>query len=582
MKLLPANLKPVLDEQRDLLTRLRALLASSDAADDTLDALDGVIDNLSALFLVVIVGEFNAGKSSVVNALFGEKVMEEGPIPTTARITLLKHGEERTERTVSDFLVERRYPSPILKHLELVDTPGTNSIIKQHQELTESFVPRADLVLFVTSYDRPLTDSEGQFLQFLREVWGKRLVFVLNKADLARSDDDLRQVINHIRSSAQELMHFEPEIFPVSAEQAYAAKHTADAKEKKRLWEASQFDALETFMLKTLAGPEQLKLKLAAPLDVAERQLAGLQTQLGARQQVLAQDEANLADLNRRLDETKALLQTDYQHHLDSIDKLLLEMERRGAQFLDDTIRVGKISMLKDRDQFKEEFARQVLRDADRRIEDQVTEAVDSLFKHALTLWNQVLSDFAAQVRKAGRRTGAMQGSMDYNRAAVFETMMKGARQKLETNDLREEARRILENSRNASEQFQATQIGAGIAGILGTVLLVATSFDVIGGAGLVTGGVLAIAGMTVLPRQRRKAIRELSEQVQGLRDELRQALVRQFDREIEAALTKIESTTQPYRSLVTEERDALDKATAEHRALTTQTAAVRTRVAKV
>ncbi|GAB5519754.1 MAG: dynamin family protein [Rhodothermales bacterium] len=581
MKLLPAHLKPVLDNQRDLLTRLRALLSASEASNETLEALDGVIEHLSALFLVVIVGEFNAGKSSVVNALFGEKVMEEGPIPTTARITVLRHGEERTERTVSDFLVERRYPSPMLKHLELVDTPGTNSIIKQHQELTEAFVPRADLVLFVTSYDRPLTDSESQFLHFLREVWGKRLVFVLNKADLARSADDLRQVINHIRSNAQELMHFEPEIFPVSAEQAYAAKHTADAKEKERLWEASRFDALETFMLKTLAGPAQLKLKLAAPLDVAERQLAALQTQFSARQQVLAQDEANLADLNRRLDETKALLQTDYQHHLDSIDKLLLEMERRGVQFLDDTIRVGKISMLKDRDQFKEEFARQVLRDADRRIEDQVTEAVDSLFKHALTLWNQVLSDFAEQVRKAGRSTGTMQSTMDYNRAAVFETMMKGARQKLETNDLREEARRILENSRNASEQFQAAQIGAGVFGILGTVLMISTGADVVGGAGLVTGGVLAVAGLTVLPRQRRKAIREFTDQVEGLRAELRQALVRQFDREIEAALTKIESTTQPYRSLVTAERDALAQATAEHRALTEQTASIRKQIAK-
>ena len=99
MKLLPAAVQPILDAQRALLGDLRALLAATDAAPDTLAALSDIILNLDALFLVVIVGEFNAGKSSVVNALFGEKVMKEGPIPTTDRITVLRYGETRTERS---------------------------------------------------------------------------------------------------------------------------------------------------------------------------------------------------------------------------------------------------------------------------------------------------------------------------------------------------------------------------------------------------------------------------------------------------------------------------------------------------
>lgn len=42
----------------------------------------------------------------------------------------------------------------------IVDTPGTNVILQRQQRLTEEFVPRADLLLFVISADRPLTQSE--------------------------------------------------------------------------------------------------------------------------------------------------------------------------------------------------------------------------------------------------------------------------------------------------------------------------------------------------------------------------------------------------------------------------------------
>ena len=79
--------------------------------------------HLETLFLVVIVGEFNAGKSSVLNAFFGAKLMEEGPIPTTAKVTIVRHGEEFMERQLSEFLVEKRIPSPYLLNLNLVDFP---------------------------------------------------------------------------------------------------------------------------------------------------------------------------------------------------------------------------------------------------------------------------------------------------------------------------------------------------------------------------------------------------------------------------------------------------------------------------
>ncbi len=111
----------------------------------------------------MIAGEFNSGKSSFINALLGERVLPEGVTPTTDRINVLRHGPEITEQLREAYLLERTHPAEVLREINIVDTPGTNAIIRRHEELTRDFVPRSDLVLFVTSADRPFTESERDF-----------------------------------------------------------------------------------------------------------------------------------------------------------------------------------------------------------------------------------------------------------------------------------------------------------------------------------------------------------------------------------------------------------------------------------
>lgn len=565
--LVDPKIDALLTDERAVLTRLRQVLDRTEAAPETVAQLGDVIAHLDELFLVVVVGEFNAGKSSVLNALFGEKIMEEGPIPTTAKITVLRYGEERMERQLSEYLVERRYPADLLKHLNLVDTPGTNSIIQQHQQITEDYIPRSDLVLFITSFDRPLTESERQFLDFIRGAWGKRLVFVLNKADLAKSEEQLNQVLEHIRSGCRELMGFEPRIFPVSADLAYAAKTADKETVREALWSQSRFAALEDFIVHTLAGPERLALKLTAPLDAGSRLSDALASRLKTRQQILEKDEQNLAELNSRLDAARTELKEGYIRYITEVDNLLLQMERRGVQFLDDTIRIGKLKLLRDRDAFKEEFARQVVRDTDRQIEDRVTEAVDWLLKHALSLWNRTLNEFAERVREAGQgRRIPAQGEFFYNRAEVFDAIMKEAGRKIEMYDLREEARRILENARDAAAMFLGTEAVAVGVGAIATVVVTATAVDVTGG--FIAAGVLAVVGLVFLPRQKRKAIAEFKERVDELREEMTNALTIQLDQEVNTSLAKVSETVEPYAAFVEEERATLADVTAEREAI--------------
>src|SRR5690554_1829282 len=200
--LVSPDVREVLESERNLLMVIHSLLGKLEADEETIEQIRQVAEHLEELFLVVVVGEFNSGKSSVLNALFGEKIMEEGPIPTTAKITIVRYGEEPVTRQLSEFVVEKRHPAELLKHLNLVDTPGTNSIVRRHQEITEDFIPRADLILFITSFDRPLSESERQFLSFIRESWGKRLIFILNKVDLADSTTrELEQVLDYLQKS---------------------------------------------------------------------------------------------------------------------------------------------------------------------------------------------------------------------------------------------------------------------------------------------------------------------------------------------------------------------------------------------
>src|SRR5688572_21904463 len=152
----------LLREERSLLMRLRISLARHDAADDQQQALDQSIAQLDELFLLVVVGEFNAGKSAFINALIGQTLMKEGVTPTTAVITVLEHGDIAEQTVRQGSLLVIKAPVDLLREIRIVDTPGTNAIIREHEAMTAEFIPRSDLVFFVTSADRPFTETRSE------------------------------------------------------------------------------------------------------------------------------------------------------------------------------------------------------------------------------------------------------------------------------------------------------------------------------------------------------------------------------------------------------------------------------------
>src|SRR5688572_1216928 len=113
--------------------RLRTALARIDAIAEQQAALDQSIAQLDELFLLVVVGEFNAGKSAFINALVGERILEEGVTPTTTRVGLLRYGATVKREPAGAGLDVLTAPVEVLRGMAIVDTPGTNAVAREHE-----------------------------------------------------------------------------------------------------------------------------------------------------------------------------------------------------------------------------------------------------------------------------------------------------------------------------------------------------------------------------------------------------------------------------------------------------------------
>ena len=328
-KILTPAQDELLKDERRILSRLRVALTRFDAAADQQQALDRSIEQLDELFLLVIVGEFNAGKSAFINALIGSPVAPEGVTPTTAQINVLQYGETAGRHVKEHALHVITAPADILRDIHIVDTPGTNAIIREHEAITAEFVPRSDLVLFVTSADRPFTETERAFLEQVRG-WGKKVVVVINKVDILETERDVDAVRTFVAENARALLGFSPEIFPVSARLAFRGKQ-GDG----QAWSASGFEALEHYIATTLDAPGRVQLKLLNPLGVgaslAERHAGFVKERLA----LLKGDFDTLEEVERQLTVYQQDLARDFELRMSDIDRILLQMEGRGHDYFE-------------------------------------------------------------------------------------------------------------------------------------------------------------------------------------------------------------------------------------------------------
>jgi small GTP-binding protein len=554
--------------ERQLVIQVRDALTRADAPRADLERLAQLVSEMDEMFLLVVAGEYNAGKSTFINALLGDEVFAMGDLPTTRVISILRHGEPGPPEPAGEHTRIYRYPLEVLRDLEIVDTPGTNSIERMEEEITRGFVPRADLVLFVTSLLQPLTASELDFLSHIRE-WGRKVIFVVNGVDRRNSDEQLARVREYLSKEVQSRLGGpEPTTYFISALRALrrkvAAKSPAgpsSAGDSTPPDPHDEFPALERYLVETLRETERVRLKLLSPLGVLRHVLDRNAAAIETRRSVVHEDANVLGAVRGQLEAYSAEMRTDAERYMLELRETLGHVEKRGRTWLERNIRVGNINLLRNRDAVENRFRNEVVADAPREIEDVVHRMVDWTVRRNLKLWTAVFAELDAHTARL-RASGALAAHGDtdfqYNREELFTRLRQPVERRLGDFSAEAEAREVVESMRDAvAHAFGVNVLALG----LGAVLVAAFTTAALDVTGVLTATLFAIAGWFIIPARRRQLIRDLEEKIAKLAADLSALLSAKFHEQLARYEQQLLEVIQPYERFLETERAKLERA---------------------
>ena len=560
----------IIQDIKSLLIREKQFLVSNRGEDKDLVLLDDQLFQLDDLFLVVIAGEFNSGKSAFINALLGDAVLDTGVTPTTADVTILRYGEQKqTSRTEKGQLVVE-LPNTLLEDLSIVDTPGTNAILREHEELTTDFIPRSDLVLFVTSVDRPFTESERKFLESIRD-WGKKIVIVINKIDIAENPQDLEKVRNFVSDNAQKLLGVVPKIFSISAREALKAKRETGAS-------PDAFKQVEEYIFRTLDTKNRFQLKLLNPLGISDK-LTQKYTEINTAQKTLIQDDIQLiSDIQQQINLFREDMVRSYNFRYADIDNAILEFEKRGLEFFDNTFRLNRVMDLLNKERIKNEFNKNVVMNLSKDIDEKVGNSIEWLVEEDLKQWQIVTQKINQRASRHQDRILSDPNSQQINleRQKIISNINRQAQRVVEEYDREVEAANIAEEAQMAVAASAAVEVGAIGLGTLITLLATTASADL---TGILLAGLTAALGFFILPTKKKQTKNAFSENIAGLRKKLSDALKNEFSHQIDVQIENIQTTIQPYTRFIRSEEESISKAAGTLKELSSQVESYRSRI---
>eukprot|EP00128_Syssomonas_multiformis_P014830 Colp12_sorted_trinity150504_noHs@32542 len=570
----PRFLKPLLSEsqekiiqrERSLLQQVIVLQTQLNAPQQEVDLLTKNLKHIEELFLLVIVGEFNSGKSSFINALLGAPVSATGPTPTTAKINIIKYGPHTDKKeviTVNDDDGEKINTVTVdvgwLQRVNVVDTPGTNAITREHERLTLQFVPRSDLIVFVTSADRAFTESERAFFSVL-QGWRKKVIVVINKVDTLEDSKQAETVSGWVGESILKLFNFRPPIFSVSAKAAFDLKTGKATKEglgPMAQIGAEGFSSLEGHIHGLLDSAELLHLKLSSPLGVLASALDNCGDQVAARMNILETDMNTLQSIDEQVELHHKDVQRELKYQCAKLENVVHEYLERGDRFLESRLTVRNILGLLNTEGLRAAYADEVVgtlvRDVDAHVNFIMSWIVDKNHRQ----WRSVRS-FINQQATHETKTHFIGQFEDFGeewdhdpRHRVIQEVRDQVTRMIDTYDHKAEARRLAEEVKDAVAKGVVVNLGALGLGALASALLVDFS-------GLVVTGTLAAAGLVILPSAKRRLKSTLREKARKLRAELTDTATKAVTAELEANSRRVESTVAPYRRFVTTDRERL------------------------
>ena len=572
---IPRMTPSLVDEQlaarrAGLVRSLSALegLAERAGAQDAAQGARALVQAAGEPFLFVAAGEVKTGKSSFINALLGEEVSAVAPDPCTDRILMISWGPERKRRDEGPLFSRIELPHPILKDVAVVDTPGVDSVIDQHQEITERFIPRSDLVLFVFSALNPYTRSAWDFLGLIAGQWRRKVLLVLNQADLA-TPAQLKINREKAMELARERGLDDPTVFVVSS--ALEAVQP----------ELSGIEAVRRHIREMVTGGEHMRAKLRSLADGAGTVLAGIREAGEALRLELETDEAQARRIAERLDAARAAAGREAKA---LVVQVLARYDRACDEYL------ASIEMeLSFASMFRRSFLRffkrksavpAMLEELNRAFRDSLEQQVDALAREGASGLTQRLaldiSDISRDLRElAGSAAGASGlaripesgegGSLERRREEVLRGVSAGLDDFLaaSADPARVDPIRVARmDPKAAMGGLMMLAGGLFVLSVKGVVVDV--TGGVLAGSGmLLAGGVLAV-GRPRLLRTLRATLREGGERLQAELDSLLAA-------RLEDVFTDVARLLEPFDADTAKRRGELEELDAEAEKLSSQ-----------
>lgn len=265
---------------------------------------------LGAPFMFVIVGEVKAGKSSFINALLesrDKEIAKVAPMPMTDTIQQILYGEEEQFVSVNEYFKKIYQPIDILNDIAIVDTPGTNTIVDHHQEITERFIPHADLIVFVFEAKNPYRQSAWDFFDYINEEWHRNIIFVLQQKDLM-NESDLAINIQGVKDHAIKKGIENPIVFDVSAKDDLEGRN-----------DISGFAPLRKYISENITSGKAPYLKLQNKISTAQSINDKINDSLSLREQQYLKDLAFRTDIKETLERQEGKTKNQINNLLENL-----------------------------------------------------------------------------------------------------------------------------------------------------------------------------------------------------------------------------------------------------------------------
>jgi GTPase SAR1 family protein len=517
----------------------------------SLDTLQALLANIREPLLFVVVGEVKAGKSSLLNALFGREFARADVLPATDRVCIFRYGDEEKTIDVSPQLIERFLPIEFLRDFNIVDTPGTNTMVAEHQRITEGFVPRADIVLFVFSVVNPWTQSTWDFLSFVQKRWLKNVVFVLQQADL-RDASEVAVIRDHLEATAKQKLGVAPPIFAVSARQALVGKMAA-ANDGSEALERSQIGALEQHIDQTVSDTGAAALKLLAAWQTAQLVLNEIAGEVRNAFETIRRDEEQLEQVKAFLSARKEQTLRQVHGFIRGVEQACRECATQGRRLLEQRLTFWTtVKLVWRRADWQHEFQGEMESKLRHIVEPQLENAVQLLETDLRGIWpqlqNLIDARFAGDVQPPSLRTPP---DFAQQRRQLLNSIELTLAERISGRAIEEQMAGIF---RETSDRLR---IPAGVVAAGGIVALIAAMSSA--AVADITGFLAisaAILGTLVAERQRQKILRTYTEQMETKRAELVRAVEEQITHAIDVFYAEIEAAFRPLAAFCAAQRE--------------------------